>query len=78
MIDNRRNCSNHSQPDPGEISQVEDVVKLGGGGHHLGFGGVPQHPGDWDQFFRQNANVLWEAAAEKKTSCRSLMSRKGP
>jgi hypothetical protein len=70
MIDHRWNGSNHSKPDPGKVSQVKDVVKLCWGGHHLGFGRVPQHSRYWDQLFRQNANILWEAAAEKKIAVR--------
>ena len=67
MIDDSWNGSDHAQPDPGEISQVEDVVELGWRGHHLGLGGVPQHSRDGDQFFSQNANVLGEATTEKNS-----------
>lgn len=36
----------HTLPDPGQISQVEYVVELGGGGQHLHLGQLPETPGD--------------------------------
>ena len=66
MIDDRRNGSDHSEPNSGKISKVEDVVELRGRRHHLGLGRVPKHSGDRDQFLCQDAHVFWETATRKK------------
>ncbi len=53
MVDDGRDSTDHAEPDPGEVPQVEDVVELCRRRHHLRLRREPQHPGDGDQFFRQ-------------------------
>ena len=60
------NGTDHAEPDPGEIPQVEYVVELGGRRHHLRLGREPQHPRDRDQLLGQEANVFRETAAVGK------------
>ena len=66
MVDDRRDGSDHAEPDPGKVPEVEDVVELCRRRHHLRLGREPKHPRDRDQLLGQEANVFRETAAVGK------------
>ena len=51
----------HALPDAGEVTEVENVVELGGCRQHLGFGVLPQQPGAGDQPGSRATHLLHEA-----------------
>ena len=52
--------SDHPQPDPAEIPEVEDVVELGGCRQHLLLGQPPHLPGERNQLEAQVAHLTAE------------------
>lgn len=63
-------------PNPGQISQVEDIVELGWGGQHLDFGLLPQVTGCWDQPFHQLTDLRRETALLRNFSYKNELMLK--
>ena len=63
VVDNVRSSVKHALPDSTQVTQVENVMKLGGGGQHLDLDLLPHLPGGWHKGVNQLTDILWEFTA---------------
>ena len=72
---NLRCDTNHAQPDPGEVSQVEDVVELGRSRKHLLLRDLPHLPRHRDQQLHQVRHVVREPTVGVEVSLKVVPMR---
>lgn len=63
VVDNVRSSVKHALPDSTQVTQVENVMELGGGGQHLDLDLLPHLPGGWHKGVNQLTDILWEFTA---------------